>query len=62
MSFTIKQARLFAYKSQKEMADFLGVHVQTYRKIEENPKKVTVEQAMKIAKFTGIPYDQIVFT
>ena len=47
MSFTIKQARLFADKTQQEMADFLGIHVQTYRKLEENPAKATVEQAGK---------------
>ena len=29
MSFTIKQARLFADKTQQEMADFLGIHVKT---------------------------------
>lgn len=61
MAFTVKQARLYAEKSQKEMADYLGIHVQTYRKIEEHPNRATVEQAMKIANFTGIPYDQIIF-
>lgn len=61
MSFTIKQARLFADKTQQEMADFLGIHVQTYRKLEENPAKATVEQAQKISEITGISYDQIFF-
>lgn len=61
MAFTVKQARLLAGKKQKEMADFLGIHVQTYRKIEENPSKATIEQAQKIAAITGISYDQIFF-
>lgn len=61
MEFTVKQARMLAGKKQQEMADFLGIHVQTYRKIEENPSRATVEQAQKIAQITGIPYDQIFF-
>ena len=43
------------------MADFLGVHVQTYRKLEKDPSAATVEQARKISEITGIPYDQIFF-
>ena len=61
MAFTIKQARLFAGKQQQEMADFLGIHVQTYRKLEKNPSIVSVEQAKKISEITGISYDQIFF-
>lgn len=61
MAFTVKQARLFAGKKQQKMADFLGIHVQTYRKLEKNPSIVSVEQAKKISEITGIPYDQIFF-
>ena len=61
MSFTVKQARLHADKTQQDMADILGVHVQTYRKIEEHPERATIEQAKKITDCTGIPYDEIIF-
>lgn len=61
MAFTVKQARLFAGKKQQEMADFLGIHVQTYRKLEKKPSTTSVEQAKKISEITGIPYDQIFF-
>ena len=61
MAFTVKHARLFAGKKQQEMADFLGIHVQTYRKLEKKPSTASVEQAKKISEITGIPYDQIFF-
>lgn len=61
MSFTIKQARLFKDFSQKQMAERLGIHVQTYRKIESDPDRATVQQAKQISKIVGITYDQIFF-
>ena len=61
MSFTIKQARKMADKSQNEMAKALKVHVQTYRKIERNPRTATVDQVKIIAEQTGISLDQLFF-
>lgn len=61
MKYTVKQARLLAGRTQKHMARSLGVHVQTYRKIEQNPEKATIKQAYIISKETGIPYDNIFF-
>lgn len=58
---TIKQARLLGELSQKNIADALGVHVQTYRKIEANPDLATVAQAKIIADVTGKSYDDIFF-
>lgn len=59
MQYTIKQARLLSGKTQKDMAKCLNMHVQTYRKIEENPDRVTIGQARTISECTGIPYDQL---
>lgn len=42
---TIKQARLLNDFSQQEMAKALGIHVQTYRKIESDPERATIKQA-----------------
>lgn len=61
MAFTVKQARMLAEKTQRQMAEMLGVCVDTYRSIELHPDTATVEQAKIISKVTGIPYDQIFF-
>lgn len=61
MIFTIKQARKLRDLTQDQLAEALQVHVQTYRKIEENPESATVEQAKKIAEVTGISVDQLFF-
>ena len=47
---SIRQIRRMREIRQQEMADYLGIHVQTYRKIEEHPETATVEQAKKIAE------------
>ena len=61
MSLTLKQARRLIDKSQAEIAKLLNIHVQTYRKLEENPDKATIAQAKKISKILNISYDEIFF-
>lgn len=61
MQLTLKQSRLIKEKTQDEMAQILGVHVQTYRKLEENPENVTIGQAKKISSFLDISYNDIFF-
>lgn len=60
-NFTVKQARRHANLTQHYMADALGVCIDTYRKIENNPEEATVAQAKIISRETGIPYDCIFF-
>lgn len=36
MTYSISQARKLRDKRQKDMADYLHIHVQTYRKIEKS--------------------------
>lgn len=50
MKLNLKQARRVRDKTQDEMAELLNIHVQTYRKIEENPNLATIEQAKKLRK------------
>lgn len=57
----MRQARRLKDKTQEEMADLLDIHVQSYRKLEENPDLTTVGQAKKIADFLGVSYDEIFF-
>lgn len=61
MTLSLKQARLIREKSQRDIALILGVHVQTYRKLEENPNLTTIAQAKQISKFLKVPYDEIFF-
>ena len=61
MQLTLKQTRLIKEKTQDEMAQMLGIHVQTYRKLEENPENVTIGQAKKISSFLKISYNDIFF-
>lgn len=61
MKLNLRQARRLKDKTQEEMAKLLKMHVQSYRKIEENPDIVTVGQAKKICDFLDIPYDEIFF-
>lgn len=61
MRLSLKQARLIKEKTQEAMAEKLGVHVQTYRKLEENPDEVTIHQAKIISNFLGVSYDDIFF-
>lgn len=60
-TITLKQARLLKELSQEHMASVLGVHVQTYRKLEENPGMVTINQAKLLSAELGISYDDIFF-
>ena len=61
MNISLKQARRLKDKTQFEMSSLLKIHVQTYRKIENNPDLATVEQAKKISNYLKIPYDEIFF-
>ena len=61
MSYTIRQARRLAEMSQSQVAKALDVCECTYRKIEKNPEKATVEQAHALAALFRIPYDRLLF-
>lgn len=61
MPLTLKKARLVNEKTQQEMANAIGVYIDTYRKMEENPERVTIENAKKIAKFLNMSVNEIFF-
>ena len=61
MGLSLKQMRLIKGKTQDEMAELLNIHVQTYRKLAENPDDATSKQAKKISEFLGVAYDDIFF-
>ena len=58
---TVKQSRLVKEKTQEACAIAIGVHVNTYRNLEEHPEKFTILQAVKLCKFLGIDYNRVIF-
>lgn len=62
MRFTLKQARLFADKTQRETAKYLGINVDTYRAIEKDPERATIYQAKALSAYFDISYDEIFFS
>lgn len=61
MAMTLRQARLMRDLTQKQMAEILDVHAQTYSRIEHNPDRATVKMAKVISKELGIDYNEIFF-
>ena len=60
MNVTIKGARVMRGMSQDDVAAKMNVHVQTYRKLEENPERMTVGQMMCLSAILDMPYDDII--
>lgn len=48
----LREARRSSY-SQEQVASVIGVSAPTYRKLEENPELLTLEQAEKLAIYLG---------
>ena len=48
--------------SQKDMAEKLGVHVNTYQNWEKSPQNISIENAQKIAEIFGVSFEDISFT
>lgn len=61
MAITMKMARIYAKKTQQQLADKMGVHVQTYAKMENNPEDVTIREAKLFAEIVGLPWEEIFF-
>ena len=53
MRLNLRQARRLKDKTQNEMAELLNMHVQSYRKLEENPDLTTIGQAKKSLIFSA---------
>ena len=62
MQITMKQARVGANMTQQQVADKLGVHVQTYQRMEQNPQDVTIKQGKIFSAIVGCNFEDIFFT
>lgn len=58
---SVKAARINAGFTQGEIADLLGVHVQTYLKFEQHPEKMTVKMANDFARIVNRSVEAIYF-
>ena len=45
----------------EDVAVQMGVHPQTYSKLEANPLRMTIEEARRFSEIVGIPIDDIFF-
>lgn len=62
MKLTIKEWRRAKEITQEQMADSIGVHVNTYRAWEDNPEDIRIGKAVSIAEKLGISLEDILFT
>lgn len=61
MSISVKMARVGANLTQQQLADEMGIHVQTYAKMENNPGSMTIDESKLFARIVGVPWGEIFF-
>jgi DNA-binding XRE family transcriptional regulator len=61
VKLTMKQARLLAELTQQEIAEILGVHVQTYMKWEKNPEEMSIGTAKQFSRIVKREFEDIFF-
>ncbi len=58
----LKIARLRAGYKQQEVADLMGVHVQTYSNMEKHPDSMSIKDAKRFAEIVGVSVENLFFT
>lgn len=61
MAYTMKQARVGIGYTQQEMADKMGIHVQTYARMEKHPEDMTIKQAKNFSNIVRVPLSELSF-
>lgn len=61
MAISVKMARVGANLTQQQVADEMGIHVQTYAKMENDPESMTIKDAKLFSKITGVSWAEIFF-
>lgn len=62
MKISLKAARVNANLTQKEVAGVLGVHEQTYLKMEQNPEDISIKDAKILCKLFAVDVSDIFFS
>ena len=60
--YTVRQARILANISIREMAKLLGVSQNTYFKKEKGLSRFYYDEAVKFSSLVNVPIDNIFFT
>lgn len=58
---TVREWRVFRKYTKSAMAAQLGVHDSTYRRIEDHPEKITVQDALRLAEVLNCQVGEIIF-
>lgn len=61
MAISMKMARVGANLTQQQVADKMGIHVQTYSKMENNSESVTIGEAKLFGRIVGVAWTEIFF-
>ena len=61
MTMTMKMARVGAGLTQQQVADKMGIHVQTYLKMEKASDGVTIREAKLFSEIVGVAWSEIFF-
>ncbi len=62
MAITMKMARVGANMTQQEVADAMGMHVNTYARFEKDPESISIEDAKKFSKIVNVNCTDIFFS
>ena len=61
MAISMKMARVGANLTQQQVADKMGIHVQTYSKMENDSENVTIREAKLFSEIVGVAWTEIFF-
>lgn len=61
MAMSMKMARVGANLTQQQVADKMGIHVQTYSKMENDSENVTIREAKLFSDIVGVTWSEIFF-
>ena len=61
MTMTMKMARVGAGLTQQQVADKMGIDVQTYLKMEKDSAGVTIREAKLFSEIVGVAWSEIFF-
>lgn len=58
---TVREWRAYLRLSKSEVAKRMGVHVQTYTRMEDKPESITLTEAVKLSSVFGCVPKEIIF-
>lgn len=60
--YSVKQVRVHLGMSQSDLAKELGVHINTYRKMENGKRQWKIDEALMLVRLSGYMFDTIQFS